>query len=130
MRVLVCGGRDFRSRVWLHAGLDKLHALNPISEVIEGGAEGADRFANEWAREHGIKSTTVPADWKTYGKRAGYVRNARMADMRPAMVLAAPGGKGTNMMVVIAQQKGIPVAMLTYMSLDVTDCDLSALVVG
>lgn len=115
MRLLVCGGRDFRNRLWLYAGMDRLHGLQPIETVIEGGAEGADRFAGEWARAHGIPLTTVLADWRTHGKKAGYLRNVAMADLRPDIVLAAPGGKGTQMMVVIAAQRGIPVAMLHRM---------------
>lgn len=115
MRVIVCGGRDFRNRLWLYAGLDRLHELNPITQVIEGGAEGADRFGGEWARRNGVQLITVPANWRAYGKKAGYLRNVQMADMVPDMVLAAPGGAGTQMMISIAQQRGIPVALLHKM---------------
>lgn len=115
MRIIVCGGRDFRDRLWLYAGLDRLHGVNPITHVIEGGAEGADRYAAEWAKQHNIKSTTVQANWGEHGKRAGYLRNVEMADMDPLLVLAAPGGKGTAMMVAIAEQRQIPVAKLAGM---------------
>lgn len=115
MRIIVCGGRHFRDRLWLYAGLDRLHELAPITELIEGGADGADRFAGEWADAMKISHTVVPARWSAYGKRAGYVRNAEMIELRPDYVLAAPGGPGTAMMVAIAQQRAVPVVMLTNM---------------
>ena len=42
MRVLVTGGRTFQDRDWLWAGLDLLHSKRAITEIIEGGATGAD----------------------------------------------------------------------------------------
>lgn len=107
IRIIVCGGRVFTDRAWLWAGLDRLHETVQISEVIEGGADGADRLGGEWADAHGVKRTTVRADWQRYKKRAGYLRNVAMADLGPDYVFAAPGGVGTRMMVDIARQRGI-----------------------
>ena len=122
MKVLVTGGRDFDDRKWLWAGLDRLYEVAPFTELIEGGARGADLFANQWvywinqsAGSTVIKLTQVLADWSTHGKSAGYIRNTKMADMRPDLVLAAPGGKGTTMMISVANARGIRVIYLDKM---------------
>lgn len=122
MKVLVTGGRDFDDRAALWAGLDRLYELKPLTELIEGGAHGADRVAAEWvdwinlsAGREVVKHTTVDADWAQHGKSAGYIRNTKMADLRPDLVLAAPGGKGTTMMISIAHARGIHVIYLAKM---------------
>jgi hypothetical protein len=124
MKVLVTGGRLFRERAWLWAGLDHLHRLCPITEIIEGGAIGADCYANEWCHARlGKPPTTVEAEWDRYsaglkkGQKnpAGVIRNAKMADMRPDLVLACPGGPGTSNMIETARVRGLRVVMLEKM---------------
>lgn len=114
-KVVVTGGRDFRHRQWLWAGLDRLHELKPVTHLIEGGAEGADRYAGEWAKRNNIQHTTVYARWTEHGKKAGYLRNLEMAQMVPDVVLAAPGGRGTQMMIEIARREGLKVIYLDRM---------------
>lgn len=98
MRVLVCGGRNFRDRNILFAELDRLHAdWGPFKSVIQGGADGADRLAKTWAEERGIECVTFPADWKKHGKRAGPLRNQQMIDEgKPDFAVSFPGGAGTH----------------------------------
>jgi hypothetical protein len=115
MRVCVTGGRTFTDRTWLWAGLEYLHNIYPITEIIEGGQTGADVRAREWAKYRGIKCTTVEADWNKYDRAAGPIRNAQMADMRPDVVLAAPGKVGTANMIEAARTRGLNVVMLERM---------------
>lgn len=116
-RVVVTGGRDFKHRGWLWAGLDRLHELKPITHLVEGGADGADRYANEWAKRNNILHTTVYARWREHGRKAGYMRNLEMAMLMPDLVFAAPGGRGTQMMVEIARAKGLRVVYLNRMDI-------------
>lgn len=115
MRVLVTGGRTFADRDWLWAGLDLLHSMDPITEIIEGGAPGADVRAGEWACRREIRCTVVPAQWERHGRGAGFIRNAEMAKMQPDVVLACPGGNGTDHMVQVAQAAKIRVVRLEKM---------------
>jgi precorrin-6x reductase len=46
---------------------------------------------------------------------AGPIRNAQMADMRPDVVLAAPGKVGTANMIEAARTRGLNVVMLERM---------------
>lgn len=46
-----------------------------VTEVVSGGARGADRLGAQWAREQDIPVREFLPDWDTHGKRAGYLRN-------------------------------------------------------
>ena len=108
MRVLVCGGRDYTSLSRVCIELDK---LDPKPTLLISGAE---QLAEQWAKENKIPTRLFPADWDIYGKRAGYLRNVKMLEEgNPDLVVAFPGGKGTNMMVSIAQSADIPVIKIT-----------------
>jgi YspA, cpYpsA-related SLOG family len=70
MKVLVCGGRNFRSPAQVFRALDRLHQEKPITELMQGGATGANQFAMEWAAtKPEIKRYACHADWETHGAR-------------------------------------------------------------
>lgn len=121
MRVLVCGGRKFDDRWWLYAGLQLLHNQQPITDIIEGGAAGADSLARDWARSRGIRVTTVRADWEKYGRAAGAIRNGEMAKLEPDIVFVCPGGVGTALMVSIAKSRKLRTVFLEKMPVVRTD---------
>lgn len=111
MKVLVCGGRNFIDRPWLYSVLDQLGGT--VTEIISGGATGADRYAIHWALERKVPYTEWPADWKFDGKAAGPLRNQRMLERaKPDMVIAFPGGRGTADMVRRAKDAKVPVTLL------------------
>lgn len=113
MKVLVCGGRNYDDWPKMKEKLDELDADRKFTEIIHGGADGADRLGGVWARWFGVKETVFPADWKQYGKRAGYVRNSEMLEKgKPDLVVAFKGGKGTDMMIKLAEAEGVEVCVV------------------
>ena len=109
MKILVCGGRDFNDAELMEDVLKEYY----ITEIIEGEARGADALSRRYAEHHGIPVRAFPADWKTYGKRAGYIRNSAMlSEGKPDCVVAFPGGKGTEMMIKLAKKAGIEVRII------------------
>ena len=113
MKALVCGGRNYNNHKILNAALNKFHRDLNINCIIEGGARGADKLANTWATSNGINTETYPANWNKYGKRAGYLRNVQMAEEgKPDLIIAFPGGIGTNMMINIGREKMIRTFMV------------------
>jgi predicted Rossmann-fold nucleotide-binding protein len=110
MRVLVCGGRDYQNRSLVYVALGRIHDNWGISCIIQGGADGADQLAIEWAGANGVIVGTFLADWKARGPAAGPMRNKRMiVEGKPDYVIAFPGGRGTADMVRQAEAAGLEV---------------------
>ena len=111
-RVLVCG-----SRAWTDAAAirDRLAKLPSGSEVMHGGARGADRIAGTAATSLGLSVREFPADWKNLGRSAGVQRNLAMLDEEPDLVLAfwLNGSAGTAHTIREARKRGIEVEVLT-----------------
>lgn len=103
MIVLVCGGRDYADRARVFHALDTLASRIAVTKVIHGACQdkdgklrGADRWADEWARERRIVVIQYPANFREYGPRGGPMRNQRMLeDGKPDAAVAFPGGDGT-----------------------------------
>lgn len=77
MKIAIVGSRSFNDYTMMVDYIENIVAENNfvIDEVISGGAKGADTLAERLAKEYDIKLTIFPADWTTYGKRAGAIRN-------------------------------------------------------
>ena len=90
--------------------MDEFHSETPISCLVHGAAHGADTLAGEWAKIRGVPVEVYPAEWTTFGRAAGPIRNKRMlVQGKPDSVVAFPGGLGTAGMVRLATQAGVPV---------------------
>jgi hypothetical protein len=111
MKILVTGGRTFDDRNLLFSGLDKIHAENPITMIIHGGAKGADALAGEWAASRGVAVEVFKPNWRL-GRHAGLQRNNDMLAAKPDLVVAAPGGDGTKDMVAKAKKALLKVVQL------------------
>lgn len=109
MLVLVCG-----SRTWTDADAieRRLTALPATATVLHGHARtGADAIADKAARRLGLEVIRYPADWATFGRRAGIVRNRLMLGLNPALVIAFWDGTstGTKDTIEEARRRGIAV---------------------
>jgi hypothetical protein len=110
MKALVCGGRTFEYRLFIWRRLDSLHKRFNITLVITGGARGADFEGILWAKSREIPFKIYHAHWDLYGKSAGYIRNEKMLEEeKPDVVIAFPGGVGTDHMRNLAFGKGYKV---------------------
>src|SRR5258707_10540748 len=109
-RVLVCGGREYENAAFLFRMLDSLHVLHQFRDLMQGGARGADALAKRWAGKHPeIVQWEYKAEWNKYGKAAGPIRNRRMLEWLPDLVVAFPGDTGTANMVEQARAAGVEV---------------------
>ena len=109
MRVIVCGGRHFDDWDAVKRHLDHIHKETPITMIVHGCASGADSLASKWAFFNQVRTHRFPANWKDYGRSAGPRRNQQMANSGADLLVAFPGGKGTQNMVNICRKKGIKV---------------------
>ena len=110
MKVLVCGGRQYDDAGAVALRLSEIHRDHGITEIIEGGATGADTLARKFGESVGIPVRTFPADWGRHGRAAGPIRNLQMLkEGKPDLVVAFPGGRGTANMVKQARAAGVKV---------------------
>ena len=116
VRVLVCGGREFKNEALLTEVLDNLAVVIQISMVIHGDARGADKLAGKWAVTTGIEENPFPIPpehWTRYRNGADPRRNAKMLrDGKPHLVVAFPGEGGTADMVSQSVTAGVPVLVV------------------
>jgi len=115
--IVVTGGRTYADAAKVAEVLSTVLARAGSMVVRHGDATGADRLAKEWCEANGVPDDPFPvvmSEWRTYGKAAGPIRNARMlAELpTPDMVVAFPGGAGTADCVRQAREAGIPVVVV------------------
>jgi hypothetical protein len=81
--------------------------------IVHGAAKGLDTIAGQVARELGYDVVPHEAEWSTYGRAAGPIRNQQMLEERPNLVLAFHddllSSKGTKDMVKRALKAGLHV---------------------
>jgi hypothetical protein len=106
MKVIIAGGRKFKpdvnSMLWL---IQLLKELKP-SEIVSGGAKGADNFGEKAARALDIPVRQFPAKWNDFGRKAGMMRNKQMAEYADICILFS-GGVGTANMKKEAKDRGL-----------------------
>lgn len=124
VKVIVAGSRSFTDLDLLRNKCDyylsDAIARNYDIEIVSGTAKGADKLGEAYALEKGYHIAFFPADWKTHGKRGGYLRNQQMADYandcgNGALICFWDGqSKGTAHMIDIAKQKGMHIRIVRY----------------
>ena len=110
MRLLVCGGRHYDDADAVRGELDRLHRDQPLTVLVHGGLAGIGTAAEAWARARNVHVVRYPPNWTLLGSKAEAHRNAFMlADSRPDMVLAFPGGRDTLELLRMTRAAGRPV---------------------
>lgn len=110
MKLIIAGGRDYRLTFPDFARLNTIHAKTPITEVVSGGARGADTDGETWASRNGIKVAHFYPNWAEFGKAAGPTRNSQMAEYtRGGACVLFPGGSGTDDMAKKAIAAGLTI---------------------
>lgn len=110
LRVVVTGGRKYTDRTFVYNTLDHVVHRYQRIVVIVGSGFGADGSARDWCADRGVRCIKIEAQWKKFGSAAGPLRNQKIIDeFTPGLVLAFPGGRGTNDMVRRAKYAGVKV---------------------
>ena len=90
---------------WPKTPPDRYGNFLPAVTIISGKASGVDSVAIDWAVVNWCQRLEFEADWVKYGRAAGPIRNQRMlVEGKPDLVVAFPGGSGTENMKRIAKQ--------------------------
>lgn len=94
MRILITGSRDWTNRhaiemaLWRAVRWQKGQDASAVTVVHGKCRTGADALAHQVASLAGMAVEPHPADWKQFGRRAGFARNAEMVRLGADLCLA------------------------------------------
>ena len=121
-KVIIAGSRGFSNYKLLREQCNKfLREKRKTSNIIvvSGHARGADTLGEKYAQDEGFTLEIYPAQWKKFGKRAGYRRNEQMAEVADSLIAFWDGSsKGTKHMIDIMNEKKLLVRVVQYETTD------------
>jgi len=92
------------------------HLHVKISQIISGGSKGVDQIGETYAMTYNYPLIRFPAQWDLLGRKAGPIRNQKMADYGDALVAIWDGeSRGTMDMVKKMQEANKPVYLRRIM---------------
>lgn len=110
MKTIIAGSRSISSYALVHRAIEASGIADQITEVFSGHAAGVDITGEKWANSKGIPVRVFPADWSTYGRGAGPMRNVEMAMAANALIAIWDGrSTGTKHMIKVATEMGLRV---------------------
>ena len=128
LRIIVAGSRTFKDYEKLSdtlmeylGSIDGSDLVDDPSQVkfISGTARGADTLGEQFDYAWGYDVIRFPANWDTYGKSAGYRRNADMAKYaseKNGVLFAFWDGRsrGTKSMIDLGNRYGLEVHVIEF----------------
>lgn len=128
MRIIIAGSRDFNDFKLLAKKCDEI-LYNEMADDLEfvcGMARGADLLGKKYADHWGYPVKCFIPNWDTYGKSAGYRRNAEMAlyaKKDNGILIAFWDGisKGTNHMIDLGKKHGLKVYVVNYKEIHIKE---------
>src|SRR5665213_402070 len=111
IKVIIAGSRNFEHYQLLkfkcNAILKELKGKSEV-QIVSGGANGADKLGERYARENHYICKRFEPDWDKNGKAAGFIRNEEMAKYADYLIAFWDGqSKGTKHMIEIASKYNI-----------------------
>ncbi len=80
MKIMITGSRNTPETDYQKlAEAIKRHAPE-ATEILHGGAIGADQLAKKYATLNGLKETEIKPDYKRYGRPAPLIRNNQLIE--------------------------------------------------
>lgn len=73
MKAAIIGSRGFDNYNLVCETLSEYE--NQITLMVSGGAKGADKLGEKWAKEKNKEVLIFYPEWEKYGKSAGFKRN-------------------------------------------------------
>lgn len=107
MKVAIVGTRDWPNPEEVVSFVSR---LKWDTTVISGGACGVDTIAATAAVKRGLQIKIFTADWDTYGRAAGPIRNKEIVDAADGVIAFWDGvSRGTLSTIEFAKAAGKPV---------------------
>lgn len=114
MKLLICGGRDYDDYATMKSVVMFRYDLKDLT-IVSGGARGADKLAEELAKQLGVPNIIMKADWDKWGKSAGFIRNIDMLNISDeVLAFWDRESKGTKHTIDNADKKGMVCQIVYY----------------
>ena len=113
---IVCGSRYWNDRKVFHEAMVRYleNFDSPVLFVSGAASSGADSLIIRWCRYYRYPCLQMPADWDNLGKGAGYVRNAKMANIATHCIAFYNGeSNGTKNMLELSEELGKVITIIT-----------------
>ncbi len=108
MKVIIAGSRSITSYDRVKRAIEQ--SGFEITEVVSGRAEGVDKLGERYARDMKVGCKEFPADWGKHGRKAGFLRNQKMAEYADGLIAVWDGrSNGTAHMINVARAKNLKV---------------------
>lgn len=116
MKLIIAGSRTIGD---LSTGFIARYCPPEVDEVVSGMAEGPDQDGIDFAFDMSIATKQFPANWKEYGRAAGFLRNKEMGNYADSLLAFWDGeSKGTLHMIEYMKQLKKPVRVILIQQLD------------
>ena len=103
---------DFMVSLISHINIEDYLKFIPDT-IVSGGARGADTYAMDFARQHGLKLIVFFPDYEKYGRQAPLMRNKLIVEECDCLLAFWDGqAKGTKFTLDYAKEKGKPVKIV------------------
>lgn len=116
--IIIAGTRTFNEYPLLDVAVKNFIVENKIKRpvsIVCGMAQGADLLGKKFAENYNIPVIEMPADWETFGKSAGYIRNKEMAKIsRYCICFWDKKSKGTKHMIDLAKEYNLILKVVEY----------------
>lgn len=112
MKLAVIGSRSFANHRMLDEVLQGLRS--ELTEIVSGGARGADIMAERWARKNSVETRIFLPDHKRY-RHAYHHRNRLIAEHCDKLLAFWDGSStGTRYTIDYAKRLGKPVRVVRF----------------
>lgn len=117
-KVIIAGSRGFSNYKLLREECNKFLREKRKTDniiIVSGGAQGADSLGEKYSQDEGFDLEVYPAQWKKFGRSAGFRRNEQMAEVADALIAFWDGkSHGTKHMIDIMNEKKLLVKVVDY----------------
>src|SRR5713101_10125685 len=112
MQLIIAGSRMFTN--YQHLCQVLAPDRHRFTQVLTGGARGAEQLGSRWAWKHTVKHQLCRAEWERFGKTAGVRRNHQLAQAGDVLVVFGDGqAPGTAHLMQCMQELGKPVVLVS-----------------
>lgn len=114
VRLIIAGSRDFNDYKLLEKEVVSFMG-DKCPTIVSGCANGADTLGEQLAEKFRLKLIKIPANWRKYGKSAGYRRNVEMAKISSHCIVFWDGkSRGSKHMIDIATEYKLDLKVVQY----------------